>query len=98
MRMVIFFIYAILSINTFSGEGSHGGGPRVAGKHVEVSKDQISDIRLKDESIVSVKDFLKKNDLAGGDGGGGKIVFSKDMNVADIQLISGEIINFVKEE
>lgn len=101
--MKIFSLVTLLilfSLNSYSGEGSTEGGPRMraAGKSVEVSKNQISDIRLKNGSVVPLKELLSKNSSSVKETSTAiKFGFSKKSPIADIQLVSGDIIDLTSD-
>lgn len=89
-------LLSLISPTSYSGEGSTEGGPRMraAGKSVEVSKNQISDVRLKNGSVIPLKELLSKNSSSIEETSTAiKFGFSKKSPIADVQLVSGDIID-----
>lgn len=93
MKPIILFITISCSLTSFASNGGVGGGPRMMNSLL-IDKELISDIKLKNESIISINDYLetkKPNFIEN------KIInFNKKdhLKIIDIQLIDGTIINF----
>ena len=99
MRILTFTLLVCLSLsNAFAENGGVGGGPRMTAKSVSIPKDQISDIRLKNGSVVPLKDLMMQRNNGSSikeTSTAIKFGFSKSSPVADIQLVSGDIIDLI---
>ncbi|OUS00269.1 hypothetical protein A9Q84_00015 [Halobacteriovorax marinus] len=111
MKLLTFIVLIAFSSPVFAGEGSHGGGPRITarflniptklisessqyldlsneeitlGNRTIIPTEMISDLRMKNEDILSFEAFEKK------------FKYNFDLsNVQDIQLRNGDIFDFV---
>ena len=106
MKTLFVFISLFLSLSILSGELGSGGGPRMmkaseelnSKNQLTLNKDEISDLKLRDETIIPIEDFVERFGGDGTNSGGGKITLKPEdlFNVIDIQLIDGKIIKIKK--